>query len=63
MYGTQELRQLAHLLRVGAETARDIATIRTVDATEICSLALQADGMAEKLDRIAERGGARMTGD
>jgi hypothetical protein len=51
--GTAELRQLAHLLRVGANTAREIASVRKVSATEIYSLADQADVMAEDLERIA----------
>ena len=53
MDGTAELLQLAHLLRVGASTARDIATIRKVNVTEIKSLADQAEVMAEDIERIA----------
>ena len=53
MDGTAELRQLAHLLRVGANTAREIASVRKVSATEIYSLADQADVMAEDFERIA----------
>ncbi len=52
MDGNAELLQLAHLLRVGASTAREIAIIRKVDAAEIHSLADQADAMAEDLARI-----------
>lgn len=53
MDGTAELLQLAHLLRVGAITARDIAAVRKVNATEIYSLADQAEVMAEDIERIA----------
>ncbi len=55
MNGAHELRQLAHLLRVGAETAKEIATLRAADTTEICALATQAENMADDLDRIAGR--------
>ena len=55
MDGTHELRQLAHLLRVGAETAKEIATFRGADATEICALATQAETIADDLDKIAGR--------
>lgn len=53
MDGTAELLQLAHLLRVGAETARDIAEVRLLDATEIHSLADRAEVMAGDIERIA----------
>lgn len=53
MDGTAELLQLAHLLRVGANTARDIATVRQVNAAEIYCLAKQAETMAEDVERIA----------
>ena len=52
MDGTAELLQLAHLLRVGANTARDIAIVRKVNAREISSLADQADVMADEMERI-----------
>lgn len=54
MNGTAELLQLAHLLRLGANTARDIATIRERNATEIYSLADEAELMASKIERIAQ---------
>ena len=52
MDGTAELLQLAQLLRVGANTARDIATIRKVNATEIYFLADQAEVIADDIERI-----------
>ena len=52
MDGSAELLQLAHLLRVGATTARAIATIRKVNATDIHALADQAEVMAEDVERI-----------
>lgn len=54
MDGSNELRQLATLLRMGATTARDIATIRgSQDAQKISALADQAEAMADSLDGIA----------
>ena len=53
MDGTAELLQLAHLLRVGATTAREIAILRKVNAKEIHSLAVQAEMLAEDLERIS----------
>ena len=53
MDGSAELRQLAHLLRVGANAARDIASIRMRDVREIHSLAIRAEDMAEEIDAIA----------
>lgn len=53
MDGTAELNQLAHLLRVGASTAREIAKVRNVNEIEINLLADRADAMAEDLERIA----------
>ena len=53
MDGSAELLQLAHLLRVGADAARDIARIRPHNATAIEHLADQAEGMATKLEAIA----------
>ena len=55
MDGSTELLQLAHLLRAGAETARDIAKIRPHDATAIEQLANQVEGIATKLEAIAMR--------
>ncbi len=60
MDGAAELRQLAHLLRVGADAAREIATLRPNDAGAIDRLVGQALTMAEKLEVIVAgpRGGA-----
>ena len=52
MDGAAELRQLAHLLRIGAETAREIASIRPKDAEAIDHLADQAIAMAEAVEAI-----------
>lgn len=58
MDGSAELRQLAHLLRVGAEVAGDIAGLRPRDADDILRLAEEARAMADQLDAIdAKRGG------
>ena len=48
-----ELLQLAHLLRVGADTALEIADIRQKDAGTIERLANQAIAMAGELEAIA----------
>lgn len=58
MNSSAELRQLAHLLRVGAGAAREIAFSRADDAQEIFQLADQAVAMAERLDHIAARSAA-----
>lgn len=50
-----ELRQLAHLLRVGASTAREIADLRKLDVGEIHDLASQAEHMAARLDQFADK--------
>ena len=55
MDGELELRQLAHLLRVGATTAREIADLRKLDVGEIHDLASQAEDMAARLDRLADK--------
>ena len=55
MDGDAEIRQLAHLLRVIATTARDIAELRDADICELCGLATQAEGWAAHLDSIADR--------
>ena len=55
MDGELELRQLAHLLRVGASTAREIADLRKLDVGEIDDLASQAEDMAARLDRLADK--------
>ncbi len=61
MDGTAELRQLAHLLRIGAEAARDIAALRPADAARIEAIAGRAEAMAADLDTIAATpGGARI---
>ena len=55
MDGAQELRQLAHLFRVTADTLRQIATIRQADANDICVWAAQVSSVADGLDKIASR--------
>ena len=55
MDGELELRQLAHLLRVGASTVREIADLRKLDVGEIDDLASQAEDMAARLDRLADK--------
>ena len=52
MDGAAELRQLAHLLRIGAETAREIASIRPMDAEAIDHLADQVIAMADAVEAI-----------
>ena len=52
MDGTVELLQLAHLLRVGANTARDLAALRKANVKEICSIAAQAETLADDLEKI-----------
>ena len=51
---TNELLQLAHLMRVGAETSRLIASLRASDMDAIERLADRADEMARELEEIAE---------
>ena len=52
MDGTAELAQLAHLLRLGADTARQIAGFRKADSERINALAREAERMALDLDEI-----------
>lgn len=52
---SSQLLQLADLLRVSAETARDLASIGRFDVGEIHSIASEIDGLAERLDRTASR--------
>ena len=52
MNGTAELLQLAHLLRVGAEAAREIAMVRPRDADAIEHLADEAMAMADAVEAI-----------
>ena len=54
MDGSVELRQIAHLFRLVADTARDIALIRQRDASALERLADEAVSMATKLDAIAD---------
>ena len=60
MDGAAELRQLAHLLRIGADAVREIATLRPNDTEAIDRLAGQAVTMAGELEAIVAgpRGGA-----
>ena len=50
-----ELHHLAHLLRVSASTARDLADLRQSDLNEIYQLAKTAESIADQLDRIADK--------
>lgn len=54
MDGTEQLLQLAHLLRMGAETAHDLTTIRPKDAGAIGDTALLMVKAAEALEIIAK---------
>lgn len=56
MDGSAELVQLAELLRLGAQTGRQIAVFRPRDAAEIEHLAAQVEKMADAIDEIAGRG-------
>lgn len=49
----EEVAQLAHMLRVSAETARLVAGAQRVDAATILDVARQVEMMADKLDEIA----------
>lgn len=56
MDGSAELLQLAHLLRVGAGAARDIAMLRPNDIVKIEALAGEAERMAQDLEAIVATG-------
>lgn len=59
MDGTVELRQLANLFRIGAETATNIGTLRPSDAEAIKTIADEAVALAARLDALAvHRNGA-----
>ncbi len=53
MNGSAELRQLAHLLRIGADVTRDIALIRQMDVSTLERLANDALDIADELDALA----------
>ena len=57
MDGSAELLQLAHLLRVGCDAARDIAKLRPADTTALEHLAEQAEEIAAKLEVVAMKPG------
>ena len=52
MDGSAELAQLAHLLRVSAETAKNIAWMRPTDADRILPVARRIDDIANAVDNI-----------
>lgn len=53
MDGSSELRQLAHLLRTGAEATREIAGFRPRDAVDLMRLVEEAKSIADRLEAIA----------
>ena len=53
MDGSTELLQFAHLLRVGADAARDVVLVRQVDVDALDRLANQAVAIATELEAIA----------
>ncbi len=52
MNGSNELAQLAHLLRACSETARNIAWLRPKDAHLLLPISRQANDMAGDVDLI-----------
>ena len=57
MDGSNELRQLAHLLRVIAHTARAILSISKFDACDVDTLVYDTENIADSFDAVA--GGGR----
>ena len=51
--GYTELLQFAHILRVGADAARDVVLVRQVDVDALDRIANQAVAMATELEAIA----------
>ncbi len=49
-FGTEDLQQLASLLRISAKILRDVSELCNGNVDDIHSLALQAEELADRLD-------------